>query len=201
MKRFLSNSFCNFFLISFIFSKIVLFYSETHSKSKVLNCITELHDSLLKISDKTITSEKLELIDDMVQNSYDLEKMGKMIIGVDWKKNDKINQTEFINAFKRFISVNYFKRFNKIDKLDFEYHTVEVIGDKFRLARVILIADNEKVNIDYLLNFKNEKWKIFDVLLDGSVSEISTKKSDFKKILNEEGIQGLIKNLRIRNQL
>ena len=110
MKRFLSNSFCNFFLISFIFSKIVLFYSETHSKSKVLNCITELHYSLLKISDKTITSEKLELIDDMVQNSYDLEKMGKMIIGVDWKKIDKINQTEFINVFKRFISVNYFKR-------------------------------------------------------------------------------------------
>ena len=54
--------------------------------------------------------------------------------------------------------------------------------------------------MDYLLGFKNEKWKIFDVLIDGSISEVATKKSDFKKIIKEEGISGLVKNLRIRNQ-
>ena len=47
---------------------------------------------------------------------------------------------------------------------------------------------------------KNEKWKIFDVLIDGSISEVATKKSDFKKIIKEEGVSGLVKNLRIRNQ-
>ena len=52
-----------------------------------------------------------------------------------------------------------------------------------------------------LLGFKNEKWIIFDVLLDGSISEVATKKSDFKKIIEEKGVGGLVKNLRIRNQL
>ena len=46
-------------------------------------------------------------------------------------------QKEFINVFKRFISVNYFRRFNKINELDFEHQTVTVIEDKFKLARVI----------------------------------------------------------------
>jgi len=139
-------------------------------------------------------------MDDVVKNSYNLEKMGKMIIGVNWKQMETKMQKEFINVFKRFISVNYFRRFNKINDLDFEHQSLRVIEDKFRLASVILIADNERIKIDYLLGLKNDQWKIFDVLLDGSISEIATKKSDFKKIINEEGVSGLIKNLSVRNQ-
>ena len=200
MKRFLSNFFYNIFLICLIISIFILFHSETKSQSKVLTSINELHESLIKISDKTINSDNLAMIDDVVKNSYDLEKMGKIIIGIDWKQMDTKTQKEFINVFKRFISVNYFRRFNKINELDFEHQTVTDIEDKFKLARVILTADNEKFKIDYLLGFKNEKWKIFDVLLDGSISEVATKKSDFKKIIKEEGVSGLVKNLSIRNQ-
>ena len=200
MKRFLSNFFYNIFQICFIISIFILFHSETKSESKVLAGLNELHDSLIKISNKTINSDNLTLIDDVVKNSYDLEKMGKIIIGVDWKQMDTKSKKEFINVFKRFISVNYFRRFNKINELDFEHQTVKVIGEKFKLARVILTADNEKLKMDYLLGFKNEKWKIFDVLIDGSISEVATKKSDFKKIIKEEGVSGLVKNLRIRNQ-
>ena len=200
MKRFLSNFFYNIFLICVIISILVLFHSETKSESKVLAGVNELHESLIKISNKTINSDNLAMIDDVVKNSYDLEKMGKIIIGIDWKQMDTKTQKEFINVFKRFISVNYFRRFNKINELDFEHQTVTDIEDKFKLARVILTADNEKFKIDYLLGFKNEKWKIFDVLLDGSISEVATKKSDFKKIIKEEGVSGLVKNLRIRNQ-
>ena len=200
MKRFLSNFFCNFFLITSVFSLLILFYSETKSESKVLESVNALHESLIKISNKKIKSKNLALMDDVVKNSYDLEKMGKMIIGVNWKQVETKMQKEFINVFKRFISVNYLRRFNKINDLDFEHQSVRVIEDKFRLAGVILIADNERIKIDYLLGFKNDRWKIFDVLLDGSISEIATKKSDFKKIINEEGLSGLIKNLRVRNQ-
>jgi len=180
---------------------LILFYSETKSESKVLESVNALHESLIKISNKKIKSKNLALMDDVVKNSYDLEKMGKMIIGVKWKKVEIKMQKEFIDVFKRFISVNYLRRFNKINDLDFEHQSVRVIEDKFRLAGVILIADNERIKIDYLLGFKNDRWKIFDVLLDGSISEIATKKSDFKKIINEEGLSGLIKNLRVRNQL
>ncbi len=200
MKRFLSNCFCNFFLSCFMVILLVFFHSETKSESKVLKSVNSLHKSLIKISNKTIKSKNLALMDDVVKNSYDLEKMGKMIIGVDWKEMETKMQKEFINVFKRFISVNYLRRFNKINNLDFEHQSVRVIENKFRLAGVILIADNERIKIDYLLSFNNDQWKIFDVLLDGSISEIATKKSDFKKIINEQGVSGLIKNLRIRNQ-
>ena len=200
MKRFLSNFFYNIFLVCLIICIFILFHSETKSESKVLEGVNELHESLIKISKKTINSDNLAMIDDVVKNSYDLEKMSKIIIGVDWKQMETKNQKEFVNVFKRFVSVSGVRRFNKINELHFEHQTVTNIKDKFKLAKVILTADNEKFQIDYLLGFKNEKWKIFDVLIDGSISEVATKKSDFKKIIKEEGVSGLVKNLRIRNQ-
>ena len=88
MRRFLSNFFCNIFQICFLIGILIFFYSETRSESKVLTGVNELHKSLIKISKKTINGDNLELIDDVIKNSYDLEKMGKMIIGVNWKQMD-----------------------------------------------------------------------------------------------------------------
>jgi ABC-type transporter MlaC component len=38
----------------------------------------------------------------------------------------------------------------------------------------------------------NNKWLIFDILLNGSISEIATKKSEFKETLSNGGINSLI---------
>ena len=100
MIRFLSNFFYNIFLLCFIISIFGFFHSETKGKNKVLAGVDELHESLIKISNKTINSDNLAMIDDVVKNSYDLEKMGGIIIGVDWKKIDIKTQKEFINVFK-----------------------------------------------------------------------------------------------------
>ena len=43
---------------------------------------------------------------------------------------------------------------------------------------------------------KDNTWKIFDVLLDGSVSEIATKKSEFRIYIKEKKIDELIKALK-----
>ena len=50
--------------------------------------------------------------------------------------------------------------------------------------------------MDYLLSSKNNVWKIFDVLLDGSISEIATKKSEFRIFIKEKEIDSLIDALK-----
>ena len=64
------------------------------------------------------------------------------------------------------------------------------------LIKSNLFINQEKISIDYLLSFKNNTWKIFDVLLDGSVSEIATKKSEFYIFIKEKEIDSLIDALK-----
>ena len=58
------------------------------------------------------------------------------------------------------------------------------LGDRF--------GEEEKLKINYMLIKNNNKWLIFDVLLNGSISEIATKKSEFSETLNNGGIISLI---------
>ena len=64
----------------------------------------------------------------------------------------------------------------------------------------LILNSKEKVSINYLLTLKGEKWRIFDVLLAGSVSEVATKKSEFSSFIKEGSISPLIEALKKKNK-
>ena len=99
-------------------------------------------------------------------------------------------------VFKRYISKNYSNRFSKIKEISFKNEEKEKISSEIFLIRSNLVIKKEEFSIDYLLSLKNNTWKIFDVLLDGSVSEIATKKSEFNIFIKEKRIDSLIDALK-----
>ena len=98
-------------------------------------------------------------------------------------------------VFKKYISKNYLKRFSKINDVSFSNEKRKNFI-RFFLVRSNLIIKQEKISIDYLLHLKDNTWKIFDVLLDGSVSEVATKKSEFRIYIKEKKIDELIEALK-----
>ena len=153
-----------------------------------------LHEGLKKISSNN--NSDLKNVLKVINRTYDAEKMLKMIIGADWKNQENEKKKELIMVFKKYISKNYLKRFSKINDVSFSNEKKEKISSDFFLVRSNLIIKQEKISIDYLLHLKDNTWKIFDVLLDGSVSEIATKKSEFRIYIKEKKIDELIEALK-----
>ena len=56
----------------------------------------------------------------------------------------------------------------------------------------IIKANGEPVNVDYMMRRKGDSWLISDVYLDGAISEVATRRSEFAAILKSQGIDGLI---------
>ena len=75
------------------------------------------------------------------------------------------------------------------------------IGEKFMLVKTDLVVDKEEVSISYLLSLDKNKWRIFDVLLAGSISEIATKKSEFSAFIRDGKITPLIDALKKQNSI
>ena len=161
--------------------------------------VNNLHVGLEKVSEKKSTSPA-DLIN-LVKNTYNAEKMIEKIIGDTWKKTNKKDQEEIVIIFQEYIARNYFKRFNKIKNPAFNYKESKKIGDKFMLVKTDLVVGKEEVSINYLLLFDDNKWRIFDVLLAGSVSEIATKKSEFSSFIRDEKITPLINALKKKNSV
>ena len=153
-----------------------------------------LHEGLKKISSNN--NSDLKNVLKVINRTYDAEKMLKMIIGAGWKTQENEKKKELIMVFKKYISKNYLKRFSKINDVSFSNEKKEKISSDFFLVRSNLIIKQEKISIDYLLHLKDNTWKIFDVLLDGSVSEVATKKSEFRIYIKEKKIDELIEALK-----
>jgi phospholipid transport system substrate-binding protein len=56
----------------------------------------------------------------------------------------------------------------------------------------IIKANGEPVKVDYMMRRSGESWLISDIYLDGAISEVATRRSEFATILKNEGIDGLI---------
>ena len=161
--------------------------------------VNNLHTGLKKVSEK-ISDTPTDLIN-LIKNTYNAEKMIAKIIGDTWKKTDNKDQQEIVIIFQEYIAKNYFKRFKKIKNPIFDYKESKKISEKLMLIKTILVVDKEEVSINYLLIFDKNQWRIFDVLLAGSISEIATKKSEFSGFIRDGKISPLIDALKKQNSV
>ncbi len=56
----------------------------------------------------------------------------------------------------------------------------------------IVKVNGDPVNVDYMMRRNGNSWLISDVYLDGAISEVATRRSEFGAILKNEGVDGLI---------
>jgi hypothetical protein len=97
-----------------------------------------------------------------------------------------------IESFGRYISAIYADRFDS-----YAGQKLRVIGEWPAAAGLmvksqIIKANGEPVNVDYMMRRNADTWLISDIYLDGAISEVATRRSEFRAILKSEGIDGLI---------
>ena len=120
--------------------------------------------------------------------------MSKIILGKHWDQSKPDERRKFINKFSSFIASTYLKKFMEIQKFNYEYKGFDNLGKNYRIVHVIFkFNETEELRINYILINHQKSWLIFDTLLDGSISEIAIKKSEFNETLQKGGINSLIK--------
>ena len=174
---------------------------KTENKKSVNSTPSEtinlLHNSLKKIVSSNIDHKKVQSV---ISNTYNIERMLALIIGEVWKKSISKDQMALKKVFEEYIAKNYILRFKNIKNLEFGKLEINQAGKSYQMAKTKLIINSKNiVPLSYLLNQTNNSWKIFDVLIDGSISEIATKKSEFKNFINQGDLTPLLEALRKKN--
>jgi phospholipid transport system substrate-binding protein len=97
-----------------------------------------------------------------------------------------------MESFGRYISAIYADRFDS-----YAGQKLQVTGEQPAAAGVmvksqIIKANGEPVKVDYMMRRNGEGWLVSDVYLDGAISEVATRRSEFAAILKTDGIDGLV---------
>ena len=77
------------------------------------------------------------------------------------------------------------EEFVVIDEKPGPYNTTIVYSNLVKL-------DKSKVSIAYVTKSFKGGWKIIDVILDVGISELKVRQSEYRHILKQSGVQGLI---------
>lgn len=164
--------------------------------------VQQLNDTLLGIMQEADTlgfSGRYEKLEPVLGEVFAFPTMARVAAGSHWRGLTTEQRARLADAFARFSIATYANRFDGFSGERFE------IGDEEEAARGstivqsrIITGSGERVALNYLLRQNAGHWRIFDVYLDGSISELATRRSEYTAILDDQGFDGLITRLEGR---
>jgi phospholipid transport system substrate-binding protein len=157
--------------------------------------VQRLYDALLSTMKKGRTlgqSGRFTQLEPVIRSTFDIPSMARLSVGPSWATLTEAQRQQVTESFGRYISAIYADRFDS-----YAGQKLQVTGEQPAAAGVmvrsqIVKANGEPVNVDYMMRRNGEAWLISDIYLDGAISEVATRRSEFAAILKNEGIDGLI---------
>jgi phospholipid transport system substrate-binding protein len=154
-----------------------------------------LYDALLSTMKNGRTlgkSGRFTQLETVIHRSFDIPSMARLSVGSSWATLSEAQRQQVTESFERYISAIYADRFDS-----YAGQKLQVTGEQPAAAGVmvrsqIVKANGEPVNVDYMMRRNGNAWLISDIYLDGAISEVATRRSEFAAILKSEGIDGLI---------
>ena len=137
-------------------------------------------------------SGRFTQLEPVIRRTFDIAAMARLSVGPSWASLSEGQRQQVTESFARYISAIYADRFDS-----YAGQKLQVTGEQPAAAGVmvrseIIKANGEPVKINYLMRRNGEGWLISDIYLDGAISEVATRRSEFAAILRNEGIDGLI---------
>jgi phospholipid transport system substrate-binding protein len=132
----------------------------------------------------------------VLSKTYDIGSMTRMAVGPSWDNLQPAQKAALTDAFSRMMIATYAKRF---DGFSGETFKVTEVTDrsKDKMVKTQIIQSNGKpVPINYLMRKSGPDWRVVDVYLDGTISELASRRAEFTSILNSSGPDALIASLR-----
>src|ERR1700722_2331375 len=126
-----------------------------------------------------------------IAQGFDIPFMTRLAVGPDWNTLTAAQQQQVTQAFERYVAAVYAERFDS-----YAGEQLKVTGEQASPAGTVILSqivpsDGVPVHINYLMRDN----KIADVYLNGTISELATRRSGFSVILRTQGINGLIQAL------
>jgi len=131
-------------------------------------------------------------IEPVVRRTFDMPFMTRLAVGPEWERLDDAQRQQVSQAFERYISAIYADRFDS-----YSGERLQVTGEQpspggTLITTEIVKSNGEPVRLNYLMRQNGSAWQIADVYLNGTISELATRRSEFSSIIRAQGIDGLI---------
>jgi phospholipid transport system substrate-binding protein len=131
-----------------------------------------------------------------VARAFDIPTMIRFAVGPTWSTIPAAQQQSLTDAFERLTVASYAHNFDSFSGERFEVDpNVMTRGPDKVVQTKITPPGAAPVTISYRMRENGGAWKIIDVFYNGSISQLTTRRSDFSATLAHGGAPALIAHL------
>jgi phospholipid transport system substrate-binding protein len=155
-------------------------------------------------------NERREKLRSMSARYFDFENMAKSTLGYHWRELTPAQREEFVPLFTDFIQDAYLSKMQQttIEKVQQEAKTARIqftrqtyFGSDYAevFSSVSLRDQKDPLQVNYLMHQTDGRWRVYDVTVE-SISLIANYRNQFNRIINNQGFNALISELRAKRE-
>jgi phospholipid transport system substrate-binding protein len=143
----------------------------------------------------------IALIEEKVLPHFNFTAMTALAMGQSWNKATPDQKKAVTQEFRTLLVRTYASALAAYSdqKFDFRPLRMKPTDTDVTVNVRVLQPGAQPVPIDYNMEKTANGWKVYDVLV-GGVSLVANYRTEFANMVRESGIDGLIKNLQLKNR-
>ncbi|HUZ14096.1 MAG TPA: ABC transporter substrate-binding protein [Caulobacteraceae bacterium] len=135
-------------------------------------------------------------LEPVVARTFDTSLMTRFAVGPGWARIAPPQQAALTSAFLRLTAASYASSFASYSGQRFVVSPDVVTRGPDKVVSTQIVSPGEApVTIAYRMRQSGGAWKVVDVFYNGSISELTTRRSDFAATLARGGAAALVKHL------
>ena len=167
-------------------------FADTDAKTTIDGFDKVLLD-VMKNADKLGYKGRYDKLAPVIQKTYDLPLMARISVGPQWSALTPAQQAKIIESFSALSIATYASRFDGYGGEQFQItgEAPTTGGDDVVDTKMIRPKD-EAVDLNYRLRKSGDDWKVIDVFLSGTISQLANYRSEFSATLRNKGADALV---------
>jgi phospholipid transport system substrate-binding protein len=148
---------------------------------------------VMKSADKLGYKGRYEKLGPVITQTYDLPLMARISVGPQWASLSPDDQAKIIEAFKELSIATFASRFDGFGGESFKItgESPTTGGDDV-VDTKLMRPNDDPVDLNYRMRKTGDDWKVIDVFLSGTISQLANYRSEFSATLRDKGAAGLV---------
>ena len=175
--------------------------AETTEATAVVESFHTVLLNTMKSAKKLGIKGRYDVLKPAITAAFDLQTTVRVAAGSAWRKASDAEKGKLTKAFKHWSISNYASQFKGYSGEGFKTPGERAGPQKTRLVKTdIERVEDGPVGLTYVLKQKEKKWRIVDVLLENSISQLAVRRSEYRGILAGGGIEKLVETLKTNSK-
>jgi phospholipid transport system substrate-binding protein len=135
-------------------------------------------------------------LEPVLHQAFDIRYMTQLAVGPGWSTLNQDQQERLSDAFGKFITATYARRFDGYSGERFESLGERPIGQATMVQTRLVKSNGEAIALNYVARQNGAGWQVVDIYLSGSISELAQRRSEFSAVFKRTGYDGLLATLQ-----